>query len=581
MSRRLPFLLPVLATLYLTAGCSSSPTTPATQQRTTAAWRADLFGGSFTSIWGSSPTSLQVTSGPLTLSYDGSSWYPHSTSSLDFLNDIWGSAADNVYATTTTGNVLHFDGAAWDTSVTTSKVLHTVWGTGPNNVYVGGSDGLILHYDGSNWSPEDTGVAWEFVEIWGTGPDDVFALSKEARETMSFTGSFLHYDGTSWKTRSLNNAKGIQAVWGPGPGTIYLSDNQGTLLGGDGTNFTPYTTPLDTPVVDIAGLPSGTVYGITSDHLYTLLGNTPAVDPGETINDLWTAPWGKVYAVGQAGTVLTTTGSDWVLMRGEKPNYSLQTIFGSSANDIFALGSAGGFHFDGSNWTPISLPSNIRAGTATSMSFALAVGDGGAIEMWDGSSWQLAQSPTTAGLEAVYTASSNDAYAAGVDEVIVHYDGSQWTEVYPPGASSGQLNGIHGSSGDDVFACGESSEVLHFDGTDWMPMETPTSLALRSVWAFSANDAIAVGESGTILHFDGTQWRTMPIATTDYLWSIWAKSPKDVYVAATSGAIFHYDGSAWEPLPAFPLRGPRPLWATANRLYTANAPSTVMSIQIQ
>lgn len=582
MSQRLIFLLSVLADLTLFAGCSSSPTAPASQQPTAPArWRADLFGGSFTSIWGTSPEALQVTSGPLTLSYDGSNWYPHATGSLDFVNDIWSSAADNVYATTATGNVLHFDGAAWDTSITTSKVLHTVWGTGPDNVYVGGSDGLILHYDGSSWSPLSTGVAWEFVEIWGTGPNDVFALSQEARETMTFSGSFLHYDGSTWETRSLNNAKGIQAVWGPGPGTIYLSDNQGTILGGDGTNFTPYTTPLDTPVVDIAGLSSGTVFGITSSHLYTLLGSAPAIDPGETIYDLWTAPWGTVYAVGQAGTVLTTDGSDWTLMHGANPNYSLRTVFGSSAEDIFAIGSAGGFHFDGSSWTPLSLSSNVLAGAAATMNFAVVVGSGGAIETWDGDSWQDAQSPTTVGLDAVYAASSNDVFAAGESEVIVHYDGSQWSQVYPSGASSGQLYGIHGSSGNDVFACGENGEVLHFDGTNWSSMSTPTSLALRSVWAFSANDAIAVGESGTILHFDGAQWVTMPIATTDYLWGIWADSANDVYVAATSGSMFHYDGSTWSPFTAFPLRGPRPLWAARGRLYTVSAQATVMSIAIQ
>ena len=55
----------------------------------------------------------------------------------------------------------------------------------------------------------------------------------------------------------------------------------------------------------------------------------------------------------------------------------------------------------------------------------------------------------------------------------------------------------------DVFAVGHAGVIVHYDGTDWTEMSSPTDNVLDGVWGSSATDVFAVGNSGMILHYAG------------------------------------------------------------------------------
>jgi len=52
-----------------------------------------------------------------------------------------------------------------------------------------------------------------------------------------------------------------------------------------------------------------------------------------------------------------------------------------------------------------------------------------------------------------------------------------------------------------VWAVGEAGVILHFDGSGWSQSVSPTTHALRSAWGSSSGDVWTVGDSGTVLHF--------------------------------------------------------------------------------
>jgi len=109
----------------------------------------------------------------------------------------------------------------------------------------------------------------------------------------------------------------------------------------------------------------------------------------------------------------------WELQNPLPQSNRLTAIWGSSATDIFAVGSRG------------------------------------AIVHFDGSEWVVMEPVTSAALSGVWGVASNNVYAVGgtpSEGVILHYDGVTWTEMTTTGVF---LNDVWGTAADDIFAVGE------------------------------------------------------------------------------------------------------------------------------
>ena len=123
-------------------------------------------------------------------------------------------------------------------------------------------------------------------------------------------------------------------------------------------------------------------------------------------------------------------------------------------------------------------------------------------------------------------------------------DGWEWQNPLPDGR---YLRGIWGSSSADVFVVGGRGMILHNDGSLWSEMDSGTTHGLWGVWGSSASDAFAVGEMGIILHYDGNIWSEMSGGTTNWFNDIWGSSSSDVFAVGSEGTILHYgqqDGEA-------------------------------------
>lgn len=313
--------------------------------------------------------------------------------------------------------------------------------------------------------------------------------------------------------------------------------------------------------------------------------------------------------------VVTCADTDWCPANsGVDVRYSLAAIWGSSATDIWAVGSAGTvLHYDGTTWTPDTpfTPATLRAvgGTSATNLWAVTTIDGIFHRTLDDAgvaSWQKAPPAITTATLSVYSpvrgvwAAGNDVVVAG-DLVTIrptgfgkpssYYqtwqttsNGAAWVAI--PGADTLSMNGIWGPELSQLWIVGSSTArggvafrrnvvdggVYSGDAGDaglpgWTETDVQTAQRLNAVWGSGPSDVWAVGGFGTIRHFDGTAWQIVDSPTADDLNAVWGSGPNDVWAAGDYGTILHFDGMTWRPTStAWPL-GQKPhlygIWGSA------------------
>lgn len=220
------------------------------------------------------------------------------------------------------------DTATWTeaTDVTGAGAMSGVWGTGPDDVWVvGGSPdaAAIFHHDGTDWTEEavPAGVPL-LVWVYGFASDDVWSVGTE--------GKIVHWDGSAWSEVDSGTTQDLWGVFGFSPDDFWVVGGDldapgAVLLHYDGTAFEPYTLLDEENPFDI-------------DAMFKVWG----ID-------------GRLFAVGQAGTILEHDGTDWRFQdAGSEANDDFVSLWGTSSNEILAVGGrARGLiaRFDGTTWT--------------------------------------------------------------------------------------------------------------------------------------------------------------------------------------------------------------------------------------
>jgi len=334
-------------------------------------------------------------------------------------------------------------------------------------------------------------------------------------------------------------------------------------------------------------------------------------------------------AVGACATALmivadgASAAPSWIVVTLTSSPSTVQLSAASmrTTTDGWAVGSQSGlasqtppppaaYHWNGTAWSWTSTPSigfnaSLNAVSGSSASDAWAVG--GIVqpgyrrrlalyEHWNGSAWSRdMNAPAVGGLNGVVTLSSTNAWAVGVLGVVLHWDGTSWTDVTssvtqpnPSNIFGNNLTAISASSDSDVWAVGKFTNAnyvtqayaLHYvkgagqaTGTwttmimDLPSVPAPNSPILHGVVALSPTNVWAVGEneevpglglSTLIEHSNGSTWSIMTSATPGAypaLNAVAARSASDVYAVGFNmpsinggtqqGMILHWNGSEW------------------------------------
>jgi hypothetical protein len=270
----------------------------------------------------------------------------------------------------------------------------------------------------------------------------------------------------------------------------------------------------------------------------------------------------NVWAVGQdTGTpqVNHWNGSSWsssALPSGPcsvfESDCVLTGVSGDSASDVLAVGngilnsesSAGwvstalAFRWNGTQWQQLTVPASLP---------------------YDAMEHIQAFSPTDAWAVGVGSSATSDATVA----TALNWNGTSWNQVATPISTDNDLsiNAISGTSASDIWVVGETmtpgyhnrqftSVIMHYNGSSWTQAAVPDNSGLLDVSAVSPTDAWAIAADGAVLNWNGTAW-TVATQLAEGNTVISALSPTDVWVGGVV-SLTHYNGTSWAaaPIPA-------------------------------
>lgn len=365
-----------------------------------------------------------------------------------------------------------------------TRDLFAVWGTGPNDMWAAGSR-TMMYNNGTRWvvipGDWDAGV----MGIWGSATDDVWAVG----------GGLWHYDGRRWSTVPSPVNENWSAAWGTSADNVYLmGDGFGWMLRWNGVDF-------------------DTVF--------------PAAQ-ARRFEGAWGSGPNDVHVAGRRWNSTTKTDDGWIWhwdgVAWDSVGFAgvwLQGIWGSSADDVYA------------------------------------VGVDGAILRYDGASWsRVGQGVSSAQLKHVWGSGPNDVWAVGggsrpdgPPSTVLHWDGTAWTEV-ATGAPH-VVNAVYAPNPDKVYVVGYEGMIRRRSGGPWGAESSGVQEWLTAVAPVSDDDAIAV-RCGGIMRNAGHGWRTV-YETTDCLEDVWITPGASQIFAvgqtddggARQGVVIRWDGAQW------------------------------------
>jgi len=292
-------------------------------------WTETISGtvSDFKDVWGSSANDIFVVGNSI-LYYNGNNWSFMEGVKNELLEGVWGNSSTNVIAVGWGGTILHYDGSTWsEMDSGTTRTLNDIWGSSGKDVFAVGNDGTIFHYDGSNWSEMNSGTTNHLCGVWGSSATDVFAVGGLGGYGDGHA-IILHYDGSTWSEMYSESSVRLNGIWGSSATNVFAVGEDGTILHYDGSTWSE--------------MDSGTEY-------YNL-------------NDVWGSSATDVYVVGGTGPrtyasyiILHYDGTTWSAMEYGPPLpligygniWDLESVWGSSATDVFAVGSRGTIlHYD-------------------------------------------------------------------------------------------------------------------------------------------------------------------------------------------------------------------------------------------
>ncbi len=133
--------------------------------------------------------------------------------------------------------------------------------------------------------------------------------------------------------------------------------------------------------------------------------------------------------------------------------------------------------------------------------------------------------PFTANFNGIFCFSTADeCWAVGDGGIIIYWDGSTWTAVTSPTVTN--LNDVTCGSTSDCQAVGDNGTIVRYTAGSWSTVSSPTGRNLNGVFMFDTNgdgvadDGWAVGDrtggNFTFLRWNGTTWNLVLVPSPSY-----------------------------------------------------------------
>lgn len=272
--------------------------------------------------------------------------------------------------------------------------------------------------------------------------------------------------------------------------------------------------------------------------------------------------------------------SPWKRVRGIGKGIDFNAVWGSSADDVWAVGEADGeprvWHYDGQGWSEQAPPA-VAAGIDDVWGAAGEVwlaGHGG-VQRRTADGWQGWPEVDAV---ALWGTGPDEIFAAGTRRVW-RFDGAEWTEE-PEANELAEIDdmevvGIWGGAADSVWVvggrvvceCGQTM-ALYRSAEAWSLVSLRTEMFIQAIWGSGPFHALAVGgavftdEGSGIFGYDGQGWQQVGGGESEFLTGIWGTSANDVFAVGLDGEILHFDGQAWTSMPSGTGKHLSDVWST-------------------
>ncbi|MBU1420650.1 MAG: hypothetical protein KKD01_02495, partial [Proteobacteria bacterium] len=506
------------------------------------------------------------------LYFNGEYWAPMESATNANLHSVCGSG-NAVFAVGESDTVLFYNGSQWTqvNSVTTGQTLYDAWCYSATAAYVVGTNGTILNCTTAGCNAETTD---------GT-PENLYAVHHSAMGPYAggASGKLLYKVSTTWNLVStLPTGTDIMDLWGdPAFGLVAVGNKYIHSYNTTSHLWTKeYESPTTLYLQGVAGTAFTDLYAVGyggSSSPYdgiVLHKDVSTIQEIQTFTDQYlTSAWlasGELFTGSNSGTVYRYDGTHWNNMINKA---QLQDIWGSSPDDLFAVGYAGRIlHYNGTQWSPMD------SGATTNLESVYVAENGqsavaggwphtGELLRYDGSDWSSVAIPTTEGISDLWGSGSKILAVAWGTVLSSNDSGMSWqSETTPPG--TGYLNAVWGAGiNGPFFAVGDSAELITSVGSGtWSSMSSGALSYLRfwGIWGSSADNVYAVGDTESILgsnesqivHFDGTSWKSdfysYNVLPAQYMRAVWGRSQTDFFSFGTQSYRNDTCSSGWEKM---------------------------------
>ncbi|MCX6854604.1 MAG: cadherin domain-containing protein, partial [Verrucomicrobia bacterium] len=277
----------------------------------------------------------------------------------------------------------------------------------------------------------------------------------------------------SWTEQTTPATDQLRDVWAADGANIWVVGNGGRIVKGDGSgNWALQTSGVPNPLIEVWGTSATNLWAVGGSGriLRSTNGTSWATQTSGTANTLFSL-WGSsdtnVWAAGDQSTLTRWNGTSWTASSlGVGVNMICHGLWGTAANNIWMVGThintGNGmvYRYNGTSWTAdtsMGTVAGLNDVWGTSASDVWAVGGGGLILRWNGTTWSTSPSGTTQDLLSIWGSSATDVYATSAEGGIFRFNGTSWTAE--TSGSIERMNSVFGTSASAVYVAGGSFQV--------------------------------------------------------------------------------------------------------------------------